>query len=170
MCISSIRRGYSKAFHQMWLLISNKGIIPLTKCLAQCFTHTSVQTDEWVKLTLKWEKFVFMKAQRSIQRKGLTNMTGKGRKQGFTEEVQLKVGHHHLLLLPLPLPTPPSLSSSSISSSSLIVTECLPCARQCIEYLTLSPLILTYPIREIYLLAPFDRWRSWSTERLNDLP
>lgn len=35
---------------------------------------------------------------------------------------------------------------------------------------TLSPLILMYLIRELYLLSPFDKWRSWGISRLNDLP
>ena len=79
-----------------------------------------------------------MKADKSVERKGLINIPGREGKQGLTEEVQLKLGH-------------PSSSSSSSSSSSLIVT--VPGN----ELSTRSPLILIYPIKEIYLLSPFDR-------------
>lgn len=38
MCILNVNRGYLEAFHQMYVLINNKVIIPLTKCLAVLYT------------------------------------------------------------------------------------------------------------------------------------
>ena len=132
----------------------------LTKCLAHAFTHSRIKT-EWIKLKFKWEKFVFMMACKSIQRKGLLSTPRKRGKQASKKRCNWKWVTH--------LP----------SLSSLIVMEWLPCARQCAEYFTLSPLIFTYPIREIYypikdiyLLSSFDRFfkklrhREWLAQAM----